>query len=159
MAEQNDLNGSIAWDESHLGSPINGYCRNDHPQCVRPMEASARAAGLNHVTNGISNFFFFFVVGFLTHCNILFIFNLQRVMPLPAQAEEGAAPLRVPRNALITVTLHFFFVKIISHYFKSFLYATARAILRTRSPAPVAILQARPGGSLLHAQQAPSHRG
>ena len=26
------------------------------------------------------------------------------------------------------------------------------AILRTRSPAPVAILQARPGGSLLHAQ-------
>lgn len=31
------------------------------------------------------------------------------------------------------------------------------AILRTRSPAPVAILQARPGGSLLHAQCPAQH--
>ena len=53
MAEENDINGSIAWDESHLGSPINGYCRNDHPQCngsVRGPRAGTLGAHYETVT-------------------------------------------------------------------------------------------------------------
>ena len=57
-------------------------------------------------------------------------------MPLPAQAEDGAALLRGPRNASITVTRHYFLSRYLS-------LQTSNLFL---------FLIYSPGGSLLHAQ-------
>ena len=114
---------SIAWDESHLALPYKRVLQA-WPPPMRAADGSVSEGRGPEPCNVTAFPIFSFSSSLVfSHCNILFIFNLQRVMPLPAQAEDGAAPLRGPRNASITVTRHYFLSRSsLTSNFKSFLF-------------------------------------
>ena len=132
-----------------MGGPINGYCRNDHPQCQWPMEASERR-GRRVRCNISCNMpsVFFFVVGCSNFASF-FIFNLQ-----PSNARRRQRTVRRQRTAdriVESCNVTAFFLcslsLVFSHCESCFLRcATARATgVGDAHPMPLAC---RPGGAV-----------